>query len=135
MDLNQKQNIYSADQRVNNAYLQQRKNNSKIIKAIKYIDGQDPSLVIKGLNTITQRTYELADSSSIQLEAFPELILSLGSLLDVVNPIALHFDKFGSCSDHSTYVLNRPKTFWNTDTALSSMAVEIQVRMQCVAIN
>jgi hypothetical protein len=125
-----KQSALSHDQRTNNAFLLQKKNNSKIIKAIKHMDSHDPSVVIKGLNTLTQKTYELTDSAAIQLDIFPELILSLGSLLDTVNPIVSLLPNNVPYDSYDSFILDRSNQFWDP-VLLSSGNHEFKVIDEC----
>ncbi len=101
------------------AFLLQKKNTNKIIKAIKYMDSSDPAVVVKGLNILTQKTYELYDSNALQLENFPELILSLGSLMDIVNRLDVDIFSNSPHNSYSSMVLDRSNTYWSTEIFVS----------------
>lgn len=59
----------------------------RLSTAIKDLNSKDISVIIKSLNFLNQKTFELTDSHAIQVESCPHLLISLGALLDVVNPI------------------------------------------------
>lgn len=59
----------------------------KVNQAVKEINSKDILVVIKGLNFLTLKSFEMIDTHSFQLESHPQVLLSLASLLDVVNPI------------------------------------------------
>ena len=46
----------------------------------------DPAIVIAGINSVLEKSAEFDSSRVIQLDNYPELILSLGHLLEAVNP-------------------------------------------------
>ena len=59
-----------------------------LTEAVKLIDSSDPSDIIHGLNLVTLKSFNRStETCDINLESCPYLLLSLGSLLDVVNPI------------------------------------------------
>ena len=62
---------------------------SEINYAIEYINSNLVHEVIRGLNILTKKSYALLDNpgSTMYLESYPQLIISLGSLLDTVNPM------------------------------------------------
>ena len=71
----------------------------KINEAIKEVESKDPGTVIKGLNTILMKSFESDTGVTLQIENYPELLNSLGSLLDVLNPLEnLVFKDLGSDS-------------------------------------
>lgn len=90
------------------ALMLQRKNISKVNKAIKYLDSKDPAVVVKGLNVLTVRTYDMSDANAVHLEAFPEMTLSLGCLLDALSPWSSYVQGYiknsyeNALLDHST---------------------------------
>lgn len=67
----------------------------EIAIAIRQLDSRDPNEVVKGLNLLLQVSFETENGSyhvrglagCLYLDAFPELALAIGSLLDVLNPI------------------------------------------------
>ena len=100
MAYNQQQILYQQQQQQNiqqqQHLLQQQKRmkietpqeiNIKILNGINDLDSKDPSLVVRGLNFFSSRSFEMTDNNSIQLESYPQLLLSLSNLLDIVNPI------------------------------------------------
>lgn len=60
---------------------------AKLHHAIRDLSSADLSTVIRGLNVLTQKSCE-AESVNFNLELYPQIIVSLGDLLDLVNPIA-----------------------------------------------
>lgn len=109
---NSKQAISSHEQRMTQVLIQQRKNISKINKAIKYLDSKDPAIIVKGLNVLTVRTYDTSDSSAVHLESFPEMILSLGCLLDALSPWSSYVENAVKCS-YENVLLNHSSS-WKT---------------------
>lgn len=78
----------------------------KINNAVRDIISKDPSIVIRGLNFLTTKTYESTEPCDVQLEHFPMLALSLGNLLDTLNPLALVLFEENKDSDTSQSILN-----------------------------
>ena len=60
---------------------------AKIHKATKELDSSDPAVVIKGLNTLLMKSFESDTGITLQVENYPELLISLGCLLDALNPL------------------------------------------------
>ena len=58
----------------------------KVMLAISDLDSTDVNQVIRGLNILTQRSFEV-DANTLSLDAFPHVITALGDLLDVINPL------------------------------------------------
>ncbi len=63
------------------------KHSEEIALATNRIESSDPSIVVQGLNVLTKKSFDALESSNLHFEFFPQLALSLGSLLDVVNPL------------------------------------------------
>jgi hypothetical protein len=63
------------------------KHSEEIILATNRIESSDPSVVVQGLNVLTKKSFDALESSNLHFEFFPQLALSLGSLLEVVNPL------------------------------------------------
>ena len=63
------------------------KHSEDIAQAVLKIDCSEPSLVIQGLNVVTKKSFESLESNSLQLENFPQLAISLGCLLEVIDPL------------------------------------------------
>ena len=64
--------------------------NEAISVALKGIDSNDVYDVVKGLNFLTKKSFDQGvgtEDQPIQLESHPLIVLSLGSLLDVLNPL------------------------------------------------
>lgn len=59
----------------------------EITLAITKIESQEPSIVVQGLNILTKKSFDALEANNVQFEHFPQLVVSLGSLLDVVNPL------------------------------------------------
>jgi hypothetical protein len=60
----------------------------KINEAIADLNSNDPTVVIKGLNTLLMKSFESDIGITLQVENYPQLLTALGSLLDSLNPIA-----------------------------------------------
>ena len=60
----------------------------KIMDATKELNSNDPTVVIKGLNTLLMKSFESDIGITLQVENYPDLLSALGSLLDALNPIA-----------------------------------------------
>lgn len=60
----------------------------KISEAIIELNSNDPTVVIKGLNTLLMKSFESDIGITLQVENYPQLLTALGSLLDSLNPIA-----------------------------------------------
>jgi hypothetical protein len=87
-------------------------NNSKLIEgintAIQSLDSTNISEVIRGLNFLLQKTYDANEISSssnvIYLEQFPKLLMALGNLLEVINPLGkLPFKKYLGNQERNYY--------------------------------
>jgi hypothetical protein len=87
-------------------------NNSKLIEgintAIQALDSTNISEVIRGLNFLLQKTYDANEISSssnvIYLEQFPKLLVALGNLLDVINPLGkLPFQRYLGNQERNYY--------------------------------
>lgn len=66
------------------------KHHEEINTATAKIESSDPSIVIQGLNALTKKTFEALETHSVHFENYPQLAISLGSLLSVVNPLAAY---------------------------------------------
>ena len=62
--------------------------NEKMMIALKDLNSKDIESVVKSLNFLNQKSFEMTESQSINIEAYPQLVVSLIALLDVVNPIS-----------------------------------------------
>jgi hypothetical protein len=51
------------------------------------IESQDPGVVVQGLNVLTRKSFDALEANNVQFEHFPQLLISLGSVLDVINPL------------------------------------------------
>lgn len=60
----------------------------KINEAIADLNSNDPTVVIKGLNTLLMKSFESDIGITLQIENYPQLLTALGRLLDSINPIA-----------------------------------------------
>ena len=60
----------------------------KIMDATKELNSNDPTVVIKGLNSLLMKSFESDIGITLQIENYPDLTSALGSLLDALNPIA-----------------------------------------------
>lgn len=121
-DHNSKQVMTSHEQRMTQALMQQRKNISKINKAVKYLDSKDPAVVVKGLNVLTVRTYDTTDSNAVHLEAFPEMTLSLGCLLDTLSPWASYVESSVKNS-YENVLLNQSGTWKTIDMPIDNSQI------------
>lgn len=63
------------------------KHTEEILNATNRIESSDPTVVVQGLNILTKKSFEALEGHNIQFEHYPQLAVSLGSLLDVVNPL------------------------------------------------
>jgi hypothetical protein len=61
----------------------------KIAMAIKDLDSSDIYYVLRGLNLLTVKSYDADPNSALMIDAYPELVVALGSLLDAINPLGL----------------------------------------------
>ena len=66
------------------------KHHEEINTATVKIESSDPSVVIQGLNVLTKKTFEALETHSVHLENYPQLAISLGSLLGVINPLTAY---------------------------------------------
>jgi hypothetical protein len=55
--------------------------------AVRELNAKDPAVIVKGLNYLTQKSFEMTDNNAIQVELCPHLLISLGELLNTINPI------------------------------------------------
>ena len=60
----------------------------KILESIKELGSKDPTVVLKGLNTLLMKSFESDIGITLQIENYPDLLPALGTLLDVLNPLA-----------------------------------------------
>lgn len=60
-----------------------------VTEVVDNLNSTDPKLVVKGLNILSKKTFELADSNAFLIDNFPSLHLAIGSLLDVIDPAGL----------------------------------------------
>lgn len=75
---------------MSSSYANNAKHNDEVNAATAKIESSDPSIVIQGLNTLTKKSFEALESHSIHLENYPQLAISIGSLLDIVNPLTAY---------------------------------------------
>lgn len=84
--------------------------------AIKNLDSNVVANVVKGLNFILQRSYEANDSANsyyVNIDNHPLLLLSLGKLLDAVNPMGrLLFNNISEDIYHKLYFGQLSKEEW-----------------------
>lgn len=59
-------------------------NAEKILIAIGDLDSNDVNTVIRGLNILTQRSFD--DYHGFNLDTYPQAVTALGDLLEVINP-------------------------------------------------
>lgn len=127
---NSKQVITSHEQRMTQALMQQRKNISKVNKAIKYLDSKDPSVIIKGLNVLTVKTYDTSDSNIIHLETFPELILSLGCLLNDISPWSTLVES-KLLDNFADLILNHSEPWKSIEMPVDTTRLKVRIIVSC----
>lgn len=66
------------------------KHHDDVIQAITKIESADPNVVIQGLNVLTKKSFEALEANSVHFENYPQLALSIGSLLDIVCPLTAY---------------------------------------------
>jgi hypothetical protein len=69
------------------------------------IESQDPGVVVQGLNVLTRKSFDALEANNVQFEHFPQLLISLGSVLDVINPlkdVAYSSGELGSISEYQS---------------------------------
>lgn len=64
---------------------------AQIDASVQDLYSTNPSDIVRGLNFLTQKSFEFVDTSSIQLEFLPQILLGLSDLLDIINPIGKCF--------------------------------------------
>ena len=70
------------------SYYSSSKLHDEISQAIAKIDCSEPNLVIQGLNSLTKRSFDGLETNAVHLENFPQLAISLGCLLDAIDPLS-----------------------------------------------
>jgi len=75
---------------MSSSYPATTKHHEEINTATAKIESSDPSVVIQGLNVLTKKSFEALETHSVHLENYPQLSISLGSLLGVVNPLTAY---------------------------------------------
>lgn len=98
--------------------------------ALNSLESSNISEVIRGLNYILQKSFEANEISNtnnvIYIEQFPRLLLALGTLLDVINPLGkIPFQKYLGNEEQNYYsfllgstdsmLANNPANEWKTD--------------------
>jgi hypothetical protein len=92
-----------------------------VAQATLKLESNEPSVVVQGLNVLTKKSFEAVETSNLQLENYPQLALSLGSLLEVVNPLK------GLVLPADDGTLINPDFCTSWETMLSSGRPEIKV--------
>ena len=89
---------------------------TEINTAIQKLGSNSSQQVAVGLNVLTKKSYNLFDLgiNSLHLEDYPKLVISLGELLDVINPLGSYlFDNI--VMEHYHEVSIDCYTQWSTD--------------------
>lgn len=81
------------------------KHHDEIFSATAKIESSDPSVVIQGLNALSKKSFEALETNSVHFENYPQLAISLGSLLDVVSPLTSFLFSCGETTPLSEYNL------------------------------
>lgn len=81
------------------------KHHDEIFGATAKIESSDPSVVIQGLNTLSKKSFEALETNSVHFENYPQLAISLGSLLDVVDPLTSFVFFCGDTNAFSEFTL------------------------------
>jgi hypothetical protein len=83
--------------------------------AIAKIDSNNPNAVVSGINVLTKKAFEAVDSLAVQFELFPQLIVSLSSLLDTINPLSLViFEEYDEKLQAAWSQFDESTSPWNT---------------------
>lgn len=61
-----------------------------VVQAIGKIESADPNVVIQGINVLTKKSFEALEQNNVHFENYPQLAISIGSLLDVVDPLSAY---------------------------------------------
>lgn len=64
------------------------KHHDDVVQAIAKIESADPNAVVQGINVLTKKSFEALEANSVHFENYPQLAISIGSLLDVINPLS-----------------------------------------------
>lgn len=66
------------------------KHHDDVVQAIAKIESSDPNVVIQGINVLTKKSFEALEQNNVHFENYPQLAISIGSLLDIVDPISAY---------------------------------------------
>lgn len=78
------------------------KHHDEMVAAMAKIESSDPSVVIQGMNTLSKKSFEALETNSVHFENYPQLAISLGSLLEVVNPLTSFLFSCGDTGSSSS---------------------------------
>jgi len=102
------------------------KHHGEITSAIMLIDSNDPADVISGLNSLLKRSYESIELRQVHLETFPQLIVSIGCLLDTVNPLCPLIFSADSTDIDNGHIFDDQLSAWSNSEVSSAVKSEIQ---------